>query len=237
MSAKFFLIEKSAESEKKHFFDKKIIKIGRNGTNELALKDDSVSGEHARIVFENGQFFLEDLNSRNGTYYKDILKAGQKVILHDGSEFKLGKIVLRYEAFVKLALSIKKGAEIGRMFPLDPDKKKEIYIGRSAEKNDIFFTSPILSGIHAKITFDFENGEFFLQDLGSTNGTFYKGKRLDKEEKLLLRETDEISLGYGEGEVILRIDRQSDFSRRHKDPTIVIRPVHIGFWEKILKKF
>lgn len=235
MSAKFFLI-KIDEPEKKNFFDKKIVKIGRDDTNDLILTDDSVSGEHARIIFEEGQFFLEDLKSTNGTYCRGtLLKNGQKVPLQDGSEFKLGKIAIRYEAVVRLALFVKKGAELGKIFPLDPDKKKDIYIGRSAERSDIFFTSPVISGVHLKITF--ENGEFFLQDLGSTNGTFYKGKRLDKEDKILIRETDEFWLGYGEGEVVFRIDRQSGFSCRHKEATIVIRPVHIGFWEKILKKF
>jgi pSer/pThr/pTyr-binding forkhead associated (FHA) protein len=236
MSAKFFLI-KIDEPEKKNFFDKEIVKIGRNDTNDLILKDDSVSGEHAMIIFESGQFFLEDLKSTNGTCCNGtLLKNGQKVPLQDGSEFKLGKIVIRYEAVIKLALFVKKGAEIGKIFPLDPDKKKDIYIGRSAEKSDIFFTSPVISGVHAKIFF--ENGEFFLQDIGSTNGTFYNGKRLNKENKILIRETDEFSLGYGEGEVVLRIDRQNAFNYRRVGPgTIIIRDsVQMDFWEKFLKK-
>ena len=44
------------------------ILIGRSKTNDIVLSDDlSVSRKHARILHENGRYYIEDLNSSNGT--------------------------------------------------------------------------------------------------------------------------------------------------------------------------
>jgi sigma-B regulation protein RsbU (phosphoserine phosphatase) len=42
--------------------------IGRQGDNHLVLRDNRASRSHARIVAENGDYFVEDLNSRHGVY-------------------------------------------------------------------------------------------------------------------------------------------------------------------------
>jgi sigma-B regulation protein RsbU (phosphoserine phosphatase) len=49
--------------------------IGRQGDNHLVLRDNRISRSHARIVAENGDYFLEDLNSRQGVYLN-----GQRII-------------------------------------------------------------------------------------------------------------------------------------------------------------
>ena len=40
--------------------------IGRQAGNQLVLRDNRASRVHARISDENGQYFIEDLNSRHG---------------------------------------------------------------------------------------------------------------------------------------------------------------------------
>ncbi len=42
--------------------------IGRQGDNHLVLRDNRASRNHARIFSENGEYFIEDLNSRHGVY-------------------------------------------------------------------------------------------------------------------------------------------------------------------------
>ena len=42
--------------------------MGRHATNKLPIDDDSISRFHARFVCENGEYFVEDLGSRNGTF-------------------------------------------------------------------------------------------------------------------------------------------------------------------------
>ncbi|HEY5373228.1 MAG TPA: FHA domain-containing protein, partial [Polyangiaceae bacterium] len=42
--------------------------MGRHATNNLPIDDDSISRFHARFVCEDGEYYVEDLGSRNGTF-------------------------------------------------------------------------------------------------------------------------------------------------------------------------
>jgi two-component system cell cycle response regulator len=67
--------------------DKALMLIGRGDKADLRLVDDGISRDHARIVNENGQFFVEDLGSTNGTYCngtrvtRQALSEGDKILL------------------------------------------------------------------------------------------------------------------------------------------------------------
>src|SRR5579864_977203 len=51
--------------------------IGRQGENHLVLRDNRASRTHARIVVEDGEYYVEDLKSRHGVYVN-----GRKVKRH-----------------------------------------------------------------------------------------------------------------------------------------------------------
>ena len=57
-----------------------------------------VSRRHARITLHNGQYFLEDLGSTNGTFINrgKRLVPGQRQALCDGDEIIVGKTFLRF---------------------------------------------------------------------------------------------------------------------------------------------
>ena len=57
-----------------------------------------VSRRHARVSFREGQYFLEDLGSTNGTFVNrgKRLLPGQPQPLHDGDEIIVGKTFLRF---------------------------------------------------------------------------------------------------------------------------------------------
>lgn len=59
--------------------------IGRQSDNQLALRDNRVSRVHARIVFENGEYYLEDMNSRHGLYVNGDRIAGRQKLFHSDS--------------------------------------------------------------------------------------------------------------------------------------------------------
>ena len=59
--------------------------------------------------------------------------------------------------------------------------------GRSA---DLVLSEPTISRAHAAI--GYESGEFFVQDLGSTNGTGVNGQR---EPRTSLQDGDQVQLG------------------------------------------
>src|SRR5712671_3192269 len=51
--------------------------MGRQSDNHLVLRDNRASRLHARIVGEGGAYFIEDLNSRHGTWVN-----GERVARH-----------------------------------------------------------------------------------------------------------------------------------------------------------
>ncbi|HEX5101485.1 MAG TPA: GGDEF domain-containing protein [Polyangiaceae bacterium] len=71
-------------------------RVGRANECEIWLSDDGVSRKHATIVFENGNYAIEDTGSANGTFV-----GGQKVearsVLRDGDLIQFGpQAVFRY---------------------------------------------------------------------------------------------------------------------------------------------
>lgn len=47
------------------------ITLGRKENNSVVLNDRFVSSYHARIYLRNNEYFLEDLQSTNGTYVNE----------------------------------------------------------------------------------------------------------------------------------------------------------------------
>jgi len=95
------------------------------------------------------------------------------------------------------SLVITKGSEVGKKFSFD---QKVINIGRDAAGNDIILNDISISSKHAKITL--EAGNYFLQDLGSTNKTYFNDAPLKELDKVQLQNGDEFSLG----KVVLRFN-------------------------------
>jgi len=62
----------SQSAGRRVLLDKPVTSIGRSEDNDLVLESDSVSRLHARIVFEDERFVLEDLDSRHGVRVNDV---------------------------------------------------------------------------------------------------------------------------------------------------------------------
>jgi hypothetical protein len=96
-------------------------------------------------------------------------------------------------------LTISRGLSAGREFPVHED---EAYIGRWDADGGIFPDVDLdaddpeakVSRRHARITR--RGGQYFIEDLGSTNGTFVnRGRRLVPGDRLPLKDGDEIIIG------------------------------------------
>jgi pSer/pThr/pTyr-binding forkhead associated (FHA) protein len=70
--------------------------IGRGRTADLVLSDPTISRAHAAIGFEQGDFFVQDLGSTNGTRVNGTREP--RTSLRDGDELQLGKLLLRFTA-------------------------------------------------------------------------------------------------------------------------------------------
>lgn len=71
-----------------------VLTLGRGEENDLHLPlDPLVSTEHARIQFTSGQFWLEDLQSTNGTFLAQGRVDG-RVLIGPGTCFTIGRTVI-----------------------------------------------------------------------------------------------------------------------------------------------
>jgi FHA domain len=96
-------------------------------------------------------------------------------------------------------LKIERGASVGEVFKLT---NEESFIGRWDADNGIFPDVDLdahdpeakVSRKHARIVF--LNGDYYVEDLGSTNGTFInRGRRLLPGNREALKNGDEIIVG------------------------------------------
>ena len=81
---------------------------------------------------------------------------------------------------------LKFNEQVLKEIPLD---KPRLTIGRKPD-NDLVIDNPAMSGHHALIFS--EEGVFFIEDLGSTNGTFVNDAKIHKEK---LKNNDRVALG------------------------------------------
>jgi pSer/pThr/pTyr-binding forkhead associated (FHA) protein len=67
------------------------IVIGRHPSCEWVIANDTVSSRHARMVYHHDQWWLEDLNSRNGTFLNGaVLDA--PAVLADQDQVRCGQV-------------------------------------------------------------------------------------------------------------------------------------------------
>lgn len=73
-----------------------VLTLGKKkGEADIVLEDASVSRLHARITKEKDSFFIEDLNSTNGTFKNGLqLQPYERRELEEGDEVKLGRVIL-----------------------------------------------------------------------------------------------------------------------------------------------
>ncbi len=76
--------------------EKPVVTIGKKKEEaDVVLGDASVSRLHARIIREGKEYYLEDLNSTNGTFKNGLrLQPYEKRKLEAGDEIKCGRVVL-----------------------------------------------------------------------------------------------------------------------------------------------
>lgn len=171
--------------------------LGRDYTKcDIVINSQAISGSHAKIKIENNKIYFADLNSTNGTY---CMKSGQYVPLEpnryfgplkDGMMFRLGGVTEPEDPSFETALVIVSADQDHREYKKFPVFEDEYVIGRGKDC-DIVLNQPAVSHRHARV---FKKGDqYFIEDLGSMNGIFVNGHKVEYQEKL--SEKDMIQIG------------------------------------------
>ncbi|WP_163193718.1 FHA domain-containing protein [Clostridium thermarum] len=72
----------------------RLITIGRKEDNMVILNDPYASGYHAKVYVRNTDYYIEDLNSTNGTLLNEEKVEG-KVMLEPGDEIRIGTTLFK----------------------------------------------------------------------------------------------------------------------------------------------
>ncbi len=90
-------LTKQAESgEVSYEFSTPDVLVGRDQTCDLVLDEKTVSAEHARLSYHHGNWWVEDLQSRNGTLLNLELVVTPVVVV-SGDEIQLGQVIIRVD--------------------------------------------------------------------------------------------------------------------------------------------
>lgn len=73
-----------------------ITALGRAEDNSLPLNDAFASAYHALVLWREGQWYIEDLGSHNGTHVNGDRISHSCVLVH-GDEIRIGETLLRFE--------------------------------------------------------------------------------------------------------------------------------------------
>ncbi|MFM1846944.1 MAG: hypothetical protein RL417_418 [Pseudomonadota bacterium] len=179
------------------------IYIGRSKQCALRLDSADISARHARMGYENGEFWIEDLGSTNGTFVNNqqisgrmnvdagtAIVLGREIsILGVDSEEQIGRLVQAPSVVTRrpepekvplypALLSLSQVARPARLL-LKPGTK--VNIGRDPA-SDMWLGAPHISRLHCAVTMT-DTGSLAVSD-HSTNGTAYDGGVLRKGDLL-----------------------------------------------------
>ena len=169
--------------------------IGRAEDNDLVIPEDdrSCGDHHAKLHIVQNGVKLTACEKNRISYHGErisstVLKKNGRASIGDSEIFVKETTEAAYAPCDVHRLETHGGERNGEMIRLE---KSPFRIG-SAEDNDLVLKSDVVSRHHAEIRIA-ENGETWLRDMGSSNGTFVNGERLKRQERMLM-DLDEISV-------------------------------------------
>jgi ABC-type multidrug transport system ATPase subunit/pSer/pThr/pTyr-binding forkhead associated (FHA) protein/ABC-type multidrug transport system permease subunit len=205
----------TAEKTRRVNATQEIITIGRAPDNDIQLDYPAVSSHHARIIAVDGQPYIEDLGSTNGT---SLTQPGKRI-----SRAPIGPDdVVFFGSFRMPAARLLEGKlNLGNKAHDTISFSKDVMVFGRAPGCDKVLSNPSVSARHARLTR--QSGGFLLEDLHSSNGTYVNGKRIDGPTR--------VSAGdiIGLGTYTFKIDNQGNLEQKnlHGNVTLEVRGVTV----------
>ncbi len=169
-----------------------VVRLGRAAGNTLFTPDDRiVSEQHAKIVRVEDAYVLMDLESTNGSYLNG--HRIERAALAEGDVIGLGPGGPQLRFQVLSPDLAHRSADATVVIPSFPELARReramsfvreiarptasLLIGRAPEA-ELRLESPIVSRSHARLSL--RDGALRIEDLGSANGTFRNGSRIEE---------------------------------------------------------
>lgn len=204
-------------------FSQPVISMGRDPDNDIQIPLTTVSRNHARIFWEMGDYFLEDLGSTHGTEHNGSrIPRGEKRMLRDGDRIKVVTFAITFKTTANTSLDRQPGEKteaLARRMAQEvlsrlggdsadppalrimngPDEGKRYELAEDATEL-VLGRSP-----ECDITLNDQNVSrrhclikrdwhgFTAQDLGSKNGVLRNGTAIQGAQ--LIKDGDEIQIG------------------------------------------
>ncbi|WP_043422123.1 FHA domain-containing protein [Cupriavidus basilensis] len=203
--------------------DESLFAVGRAEAPFAAYPPDVaavLSRRHARIFSEHGAVYVADLGSKNGTTVNGAPVAQQAARLRDGDELRFGA-ALSYRVRLRSHAPFQAPSQMPMVLTLVPERDDlglqpievagfPFLISKADEtfsryKEVYPHQVNYVSRRHAHIFL--KGNEPFVEDLGSTNGTFVNGMRVD-EHAVALGERD--LLAFGGNHFVYRVGMRSE---------------------------
>lgn len=186
--------------------------IGRLETNDICIREQHVSRQHAVISSRDGAFVISDLGSANGVFVNDQ-RVEEPVSLQSGDAIRLFVPVLHFSQVVsdedrrdaaeqgtlitaipstgKGRLIITNGPQEGSVIPL---LLQSVTVGRAVNKAEweICLQDVAVSRPHARL--ELVDHDWLITDLESANGTLVNGAAIRGRGRAL-RDGDVITFG------------------------------------------
>ena len=158
----------------------RLLKIGRDASNDIVLHSDKASSLHAEITLMNsGDILLEDKGSRNGTFIQNqAVKPGKPVNIRRGDAIRFGDVELQWSQIP---------------MPEDNSAYKAIYGIGSHFNNDIQISGGTVSRYHATIKVGRDNKVYIVDH--SKNGTTVDGQKITPNNPYRIKKNSAVVCG------------------------------------------
>ncbi len=200
------------------FSPEQTIMVGRSNKCLLRVDSPDVSAEHARIGYESGQFWIEDLGSTNGTFIDQQQISGRQSLPARGKITIGGQTTLTgVVSEDQLLALLKANPDDSKSLDITPQKSTYpalvavsdlvrpskfilqpgtvVLLGRDPE-SDIWVGAPHISRKHCSVTVT-KTGHMTITDL-SRNGIAWEGGVLPKDAPFVVEPTRQVfDLGGG----------------------------------------
>ena len=205
-------------------------RIGRDPGSDIVVEEPLVSWQHARLTVAGGRWLLEDAGSTNGTYADK--ERVQQLQITDSCQIRLGHpeagpvltcTVTATPGPDATAVHSATALWTGMRAPTGVMRlpARVVRIGRS-DDNDVVVSDLRVSRYHAELRRS-PGGEYQIADLGSHNGTFVNGQRI---ESAVVTEADVVGVGLATfrlvGDQLQQFDDTGDVSLDAQGLTVTL---------------